>query len=370
MLSGFDALIRTELRSLMRERVSLFWIFLFPIVFLGMMMIASGSGSTLSPVAIEVVDHDRSEASRDYLAAVGRVFASGDPVSGKLVADSGRVPVAAGRVRVTVPKGFGADAARGAPVAVRVEYDRNGEIGTQVAARVFGPVTIAYNAKLAKASMPVRVEVSGRVAPRLIDFSQYLLTGVLVVAMMSAAISSTCVAIATRREQNTFKLMACLPLGPLSYLAALILARVIVLFIASALLLAFGRWVLGIGMPLTLTALATATVLTCVGAAAMISLGAMMAARISAAPVAIFLSNIVYLGLLMLSDLTIPLRGVPDQIRQLLSYLPTSQLVAGLRSALVQGQDLSHQGGVLLILSAWTVLFLTVARVTFRWHRV
>jgi ABC-type uncharacterized transport system permease subunit len=123
-------------------------------------------------------------------------------------------------------------------------------------------------------------------------------------------------------------------------------------------------------MPLTLTALATATVLTCVGAAAMISLGAMMAARISAAPVAIFLSNIVYLGLLMLSDLTIPLRGVPDQIRQLLSYLPTSQLVAGLRSALVQGQDLSHQGGVLLILSAWTVLFLTVARVTFRWHRV
>jgi hypothetical protein len=92
MLSGFDALIRTELRSLMRERVSLFWIFLFPIVFLGMMMIASGSGSTLSPVAIEVVDHDRSEASRDYLAAVGRVFASGDPVSGKLVADSGRVP--------------------------------------------------------------------------------------------------------------------------------------------------------------------------------------------------------------------------------------------------------------------------------------
>ncbi len=370
MLSGFDALLRTELRSLLRERVSLFWIFLFPIVFLGMMMVAGGGGSTLSPVVVEVVDHDASAESGSYLASVAKVFASGDPVSGRLVPSRGRGAVPPGHVRVTIPAGFGAASAKGAPVEVAVDYERNGEIGPQVAARVFAPLTTTYNARLAKAAMPVHVTVSGRAAPRLINFSQYLLTGVLVVAMMSAAISSTCVAIATRREQNTFKLMACLPLGPLSYLAALILARVVVLFIASGLLLAFGRWVLGIELPLGPANLATAAVLACVGAAAMISLGAMMAARISAAPVAIFLSNIVYLSLLMLSDLTIPLRGIPDGVRHLLNFLPTSQLAAGLRSALVEGQDLSHQSQVLLTLGAWTLLFLVIARVTFRWHRV
>lgn len=369
MLNGFNALLTMELRSLLRERVSLFWIFLFPVVFLGMMMIASGGGSALAPVTIDVVDHDHSAASSKYLAAVARVFASGDPVQGKLVAADGRGEVPAGHVRVVIPAGFEAASAAGKHTKVSVEYRQDGEVGPQVAARVFGPITAIHNARLARAPMPVQVVISGQTSPHLIDFPQYLLTGVLVVAMMSAAISSTCVAIATRREQNTFKLMACLPLGPLSYLTTLILARVVILLAASIVLFAVGRWLFGISLQVNAPGLAAAAVLTVVGAAAMISLGAMMAARISAAPMAIFLSNLVYLGLLMLSDLTIPLRGVPDGVRHLLAYLPTSQLAAGLRSVLVQGQGLAQQSSVILILCAWGALFLVIARLTFRWHR-
>lgn len=38
MLKVFWILTDAELRALIRARVSLFWIFIFPIIFLGMMM--------------------------------------------------------------------------------------------------------------------------------------------------------------------------------------------------------------------------------------------------------------------------------------------------------------------------------------------
>lgn len=369
MFKAFRVLLANELRGIVRTRISLFWVIIFPFLFLGMMIFSYGQRSLVGSAIVEVVDQDHSAASASYVAAIRKVLASKDPIGGEVRFVTAASPEQDGRVRVRIPARFGARISQQQPVAVRLDYKLDGDITTQVAARVLGPVTTSFNAQLAHAPTLVKLVRQERRGVSPILFPQYLLTGVLIMSMLSAGMNSACVSIADNREQNTFKLMACMPLGPTKYMAAMLMARLIMLFLSAVILLVGAKFVFGIELTLSPARLANAALVTLIGATMLLTLGIAMAARLASVATAAFLCNIVYLSLFFLGNLTMPMAGMSANLQAVVSTLPTAQFVAALRAVLIQGASLASQWRPLLGMAVWFALLLGFARATFQWHR-
>jgi ABC-2 type transport system permease protein len=369
MYKAFEVLLANELRTLLRTRATMFWIVIFPFFFLAMMLLSYGKQGTLGSVTVELVDNDHSDLSEEYIQLVRAAFTSAGAVSGKIVWTNQAVPVAEGAVRVTLPEGFAAAVQRNETVPVAVEYHFAGGLATQIAARIFQTLTVRFNAQIGGAPMPVRVNLANAGTSRPISFAHYVLTGVLVLSMMAAGMNSTCVSIADRRERNTFKVMSCLPLWPGVYLAAMLASRMVVLCAAALLLLLGGRYLFSIPLELDASRLFGTAAVIGLGGLMLLSMGIAMSSRLSSVPSANFITNLVYISLMFLSDLTMPLNSLPADMRSTFSLLPTSQFVDALRHVLVSGESIVQHANSVLTMLGWTGLFLVVARALFHWHR-
>lgn len=369
MPSTFRILVGNELRLLLRQPANLFFIFVFPLFFLGIMLFSFGSEGTLGPVTVEVVDQDHSGLSADYVQRVQELFTKSGIISGDVRPGQPDTPLAAGRLRLTLPAGFEEAVLAGRSARIRLEYNTaNGMLG-QVATRVLEPLTLRFNTDTLQASTPARLELKNYTGLAQISFPQYLVTGILVMSMLSTAVVSTALVVAVRREENTFKLLSCLPVRPGQILAAILAARGIVILLSAVVLLLVAVKVFGMPLPLDAGRLANATGVIVFGGLSLLALGLMLSARIATVQGAIFAGNVTFIALLFLSDLAIPLRSISTGVLSGLQYLPSAAFASALRSVMVQGQSVLQQWPHLLVMLGWTALFLAVAARTFRWHR-
>ncbi|MEZ5920157.1 MAG: ABC transporter permease [Parvularculaceae bacterium] len=371
MFKVFYVLFLTELRTILSARLTIFWVVLFPFFFLIMMMASyGGARGGAGALTIEAVDLDHSPESARYVDLVKQAFQSGDTIDATVVTVPSSAPVPDNRVRFVLPAGFGASVSKGASAPVKLYYNFAGGMTQDIAVKVFSAITVRFNALLFDAPMAASVEVfnSGGLKP--VGFAQYMLTGVLIMSIMSSGMSSTCVGIAERRERHTFKFMSCLPMSPGTYLIAMLAARTVVLFGASILLLLGARFIFGIHVDLSPERLLNASIVICLGGVTLLSLGILMSSRVTSVPNAIFLSNMVYLALLFLSNLTMPFSAFPDNVRKVLSNLPTAQFATALRGVLIQGTPLVSEWRALAVLAAWSLGFMVVGRLAFHWHKV
>jgi ABC-2 type transport system permease protein len=373
MLKPFSILTLNEFRDLLRSRVSLFWIFLFPFFFLTMMLISFGQKASGKQVRIDVIDEDRTPRSEQYIATIAKDFATHDPIAGVVTRIDSPNISHGNAVLITIPAGFGASASSNTAVPVTVTYDpRSGPL-VHIAANQLALITARFNAALTGRQIPVRLDAvaTGTSAPPpTIDFPQFLLTGIMVMSMMSAAMNNTCVTIADRRERNTFKLMSCLPLNPTAYLLAIIVARVLVLVVASITLVFGARFIFGIDLIIDIARLAGTVCLMIIGTFMLLTLGVALSSRVTSVTNAIFICNLVYLTLLFSSDLTMPLNNLSGRLRDVLDALPTAELVKALRAVLIHGASLGTQWPAISAMLIWTAVFAAVARSAFHWHRI
>jgi ABC-2 type transport system permease protein len=372
VINTFRILFVNELISILREKVALFWIFFFPFFFLAMLLMSYGQEGVLGHQRIEIVDNDHTALSARYVDTVRKAFSAGGSLHGEVI-ELERIPEGPVRndtVRVTLPQGFGQALGKSQDTMVEVAYNFAGNFSTQVAARVFTVLTTRFNAEATNLPLPAKLQFVNTTQLRPVSYAQYLLTGILIMSMMTSGMNNACIGIVERRERNTFKLLSCLPLSPGTYLASILAARIVILVFATFVLLLGGRFAYGIDLPLSLLQAVNAVGLILVGGITLLSMGIAMSARITRVPTAMFLCNVVYLSLLFVSDLTMPLNNYPSAVRPVLMALPTSQFIVALRAILIQGASLLSQWHTVLTLAGWSAACLLLGRATFRWHRV
>jgi ABC-2 type transport system permease protein len=229
--------------------------------------------------------------------------------------------------------------------------------------------SLQFDADEAGLAPSVDVVVDERGAEPAFGFAHYTLTGALVMSMMSAGMTTICVAIAYRRERNGFKMMACFPLRASTFLLSMLVSRMLLLCAAAFVLLLGARALFHIPLVLDAARLAQTGVVVALGGSMLLTLGIALAARIGTVSAATFVTSLVYIALLFLSDLTMPLSSMPAPIAALMQHLPTAQFVGALRHVLLRGEGLGLQRQALAEMAAWTLLFGIVAARSFRWHR-
>ncbi len=191
----------------------------------------------------------------------------------------------------------------------------------------------------------------------------FLVPGVLALAVMSTAMVSLGIATAFERRYGVLKRLGPTPLGRDALLVAKILTVVGLEAIQAAVLLATGAalgWSPGGGAGGLLAAAGTMAL----GTVAFAGLGLLMAGALRA-EVTLALANGVYLLLLLVGGMAFPLDRLPGALETVARALPAAPLAACLRGALT---GTGVPGGDLAVLAAWAVAAPLAAARAFSWE--
>ncbi len=189
----------------------------------------------------------------------------------------------------------------------------------------------------------------------------FLVPGLLALAVMSTSMVSLGIATAYERYYGALKRLLGSPLPRTSLIAAKTLAVLLIELVQVVLLIGIARLTFGWSPTGSLVAGLLALIL---GTAAFAGLGLLMAGTLRA-EATLAVANGLYLVFLLLGGFIFPLDRLPDAADLLAHALPAAALTDATRAAL---SDNSAQGvlGPLALLAAWAVVTLGAAAVTFR----
>ncbi|MEZ5179480.1 MAG: ABC transporter permease [Acidimicrobiales bacterium] len=193
------------------------------------------------------------------------------------------------------------------------------------------------------------------------DPVDFLVPGVLALAIMSTALVSVAIATGFERQMGVLKRLGATPLSRGQLLGAktaavvVIEALQIVVLVVEGLLLGFRFSGPAVGAALGAAVLATV---------AFAGLGLLMAGTLPALTT-LAAANGVYLVLLLLSGMVIPLSELPAGLRQVAQALPSGALAEVFHGALGAGTVPGHAW---VVLAAWALVAPAAAARWFRWE--
>ena len=192
------------------------------------------------------------------------------------------------------------------------------------------------------------------------DPLDFLVPGVLALAVMSTAMVSLGIATGFERRYGVLKRLGPTPLGRSGLLTAKTLTVVGVEALQALVLIGTGvalGWTPAGGIP-------QAIVLMALGTVAFAGIGFLMAGTLRA-EATLALANGLYLMLLVLGGMAFPLKRLPLALRDLARILPAAPLAECLRGALT---GTGVPGAQLVVLVAWAVAAPLAAARLFSWE--
>lgn len=192
--------------------------------------------------------------------------------------------------------------------------------------------------------------------------TDFLLPGILALAIMAAGMVSLGIATAYERHYGVLKRLGSSPLPR----SGLILAKVI-----SVLVLELIQIILLVGVAVLFYgwhangSLALAVLAAVLGTATFAALGLAMAGGLRA-EATLAGANGLYLIFLLIGGGILPLDHLPGPLASLAQLLPAAALTQALQGTMLAGQP--FPGGAFLTLAIWTVLLLALAMKVFKWE--
>jgi ABC-2 type transport system permease protein len=193
----------------------------------------------------------------------------------------------------------------------------------------------------------------------------FLVPGILSLAVMSTAMVSLGIATGFERGYGVLKRLGATPLGRPRLLGAKVTTILLVEALQALVLVAVG---LGLGFspggPGTADA-GAAVALVLLATAAFAGIGLLMAGTLRA-EVNLAAANGLYLVLLLLGGMVVPLSSLPSGLASFARLLPAAALSTGLHATLGIGAVVPARSWI--VLAVWAVAAPCAAALTFRWE--
>lgn len=191
---------------------------------------------------------------------------------------------------------------------------------------------------------------------------EFLLPGILALAIISAGMVSLGIATAYERNYGVLKRLGSSPLNHgtliLAKIISIIMLEIIQTIVLVAVAVIFYDWRPTGSLPLALLAAVLGTI-------AFSALGLAMAGGLRA-PATLATANALYLIFVFIGGGLFPLSFLPDPLANVAQLLPAAALTQALQNTMIANQP--FPGGAFLILAIWTVLILAVAIKAFKWE--
>ncbi len=200
-----------------------------------------------------------------------------------------------------------------------------------------------------------------------IRFVDWLTPGVIGINMMFSALFGVGYVLVRYRKSGVLKRLKATPVRSWEFLAAQIFSRFILISVTTFAI--FSGAILILGIPVRGSFLALAVVLG-VGTLCLISLGLVVAARVSSEELAGGLLNMMTWPMMFLSGVWFSLEGLNPWLQKASLISPLTHMVGAARAIMIDGESLFSPavGGPVLILAVIALLGLAVGSALFKWE--
>ena len=199
---------------------------------------------------------------------------------------------------------------------------------------------------------------------RELRYVEWLVPGILAMNMMFSSLFGVGYTIVRYRKNGVLKRLKATPASAFQFLTAQVLSRLLLILCTNAIVF-FGARLL-IRFPMNGSILAFFTFVA-VGAIAMISLGLIVASRISSEEVAEGVLNVFTWPMMFLSGIWFSLEGASPAIRFISRLFPLTHIVDGMRAIVIDGATLTSLAPQIGFLAVLSVVFIGVGSVIFKW---
>jgi ABC-2 type transport system permease protein len=193
-------------------------------------------------------------------------------------------------------------------------------------------------------------------------YAGYVMTGVLVISVLSTCIMGTILPLAARREGHLLRIFSAFPVRASTVMWSILTSRVVLVFGFGVIFLLGAHWLYGVTLPARADGWASLAAVSAVGSFTFLSLALAVASRVGNIQTATIVSNLVYMPLILFSDLTLPLANFPQVVQTVSDFLPVHAFVEAIRGIILSGDTLVQHGRALLVMSLWAAAFSLVGR--------
>jgi ABC-2 type transport system permease protein len=197
-----------------------------------------------------------------------------------------------------------------------------------------------------------------------VQAATYLLVGLIGYGIAATAFAGLAITLVVRREAGLLKRVRGTPLGPGTYLGAVILSEVIVIALQVVAQLLLGRYLFDADWPEAPGSFAFAVAL---GAAAFAALGVAVTALVRSAEGSSAVVNAIYLPMAFISGAFFSTEEMPAFLEAISEVLPLTYLLDVIRSTFIAGEGLESSAGQVVAVAVWGLAGLLVAVRRFRW---
>jgi ABC-2 type transport system permease protein len=197
-------------------------------------------------------------------------------------------------------------------------------------------------------------------------YVHYLFAGLVTFSIVVSGLFATGYTMALYRQNRFLKKLATTPLPKVTFVAAVVSARGLLIAIQVVLMIVVGA--LAFDVPFSASSVPTLALVTLLGLLTFMGIGFVLACLIKSDDLIVDVISAVNMPLILLSETFFPLDALPGPLAFVGRILPSTEVVRLWRAVLLYGADAQQLTGGILVLAAWVVVTFTVSLAVFRWH--
>lgn len=342
-----------SIKMIYRDKQATFWALAFPIIFA--VIFGLFDFEAQPPVKIELTGATQSQAGTAIQGALKEIDSF--EVSTATNLETAKADIGDGDldVVVDVPEMTGPQG------TVTVYYSKANMQTNQFALSAINQTLDGMNLVVAGVE-PMFTMQPEPVQSKKVTYYDFILPGLVAMGVMNVAIGGIAVGITKFREQKILKRILATPARPGNFLVAQVLARLVLAFIQTALILAVGVYVFGAniyGNVVWLFVLATLANLI------FLNIGFAIAGKAKTSDAATGIAQAVALPMMFLSGVFFPIETLPTVLQGAVKLLPLTPLIEAMRKVSIDGLSITACGVQIAALAAWVVVSFVIARLNF-----
>jgi ABC-type multidrug transport system permease subunit len=198
-----------------------------------------------------------------------------------------------------------------------------------------------------------------------VRYVDWLIPGVLGMNVMFSSLFGVGFVIVRYRKNGVLKRLKATPLTPLEFLSAQVVSRLWLILLVTSLVYAGTDLLVHFRMEGSYLTLLLVLLL---GTLSLISLGLIVAARMSNEEAANGLLNVLSWPMMLLSGVWFSLEGSTEIVQQLAKLLPLTHLIDAARAVMIDGADIWQIRWQLLAMAVTTLICMSIGARLFRWE--
>lgn len=355
-----------NMKRLFRDRLALFFTFLFPLIFL-FVFGGLNSGNKSVTFSVAIINESHAPFAKQFVRQLDHqkalkvdktliTFAAANEKMGRGELDA----------TIELPPSFGVvEQGKTYPNGQAVvHYTQNNQSAAQTLTTVLQAELQAINVRLVKSETPFSV-VSKQNNERSLSQFDYTFTGLLGFSILGAGIFGPINVFPELKKMGILRRLHTTPLRVWQYFLSVMFGNAVsglmslaVMFIVAMAL--FHLKVVGNYFELALFLAFSIILILGIG----LAIGGWAKNERQAAP----LANIVVFPMMFLSGTFFPRYVMPHWLQNITTYLPLSPVIDGARLIATEGEHLTQLGSQLGIMAVWLVIVYAIAFRVFRWE--